>query len=107
MLPAFGPRYGNRVSDVGRDDDDVLRRYAAEAEFAGGSRARRLRPPRDRPRPARGAAVPELDWALGAGYEQVAESDRLVLLADTRGRPRLGLSVRSRRRNRSLSATGR
>ena len=81
VLPAFGPRYGNRVSYVGSDDDDVLRRYASEREFAaalerGGYDL--LVIGRGRPEAPR---VPELGWAEAAGYEPVAESDRLVLLA--------------------------
>ena len=81
VLPAFGPRYANRVSYVGRDDDDVLRRYTAEPEFAaalerGGYDL--LVIGRGRPE---APGVPELGWARAAGYEPVAESDRLVLLA--------------------------
>ena len=81
VLPAFGPRYGNRVAYVGRDDDDVLRRYDVRARVRRGARARRLRPARDRPRPARGAAGPGARLGRGGGYEPVVESDRLVLLA--------------------------
>ena len=81
VLPAFGPRYDNRVAYVGRDDDDVLRRYDSELEFAaaldrGGYDL--LVIGRGRPEAPR---VPELGWAEAAGYEPVAESDRLVLLA--------------------------
>ena len=81
VLPAFGPRYGNRVAYVGRDDGDVLRRYTTAPAFAaalerGGYDL--LVIGRGRPE---APEVPELRWAEEAGYAPVAESDRLVLLA--------------------------
>ncbi len=80
VLPAFGPRYENRVEYVGADEGDVLRRYPSEPAFAAALERGEydlLVVGRGRP----GArSVPELAWARAAGYSPVALSERLALL---------------------------
>ena len=79
-LPAYGPRYGNRVVYVGRSDQDVLRQYRSQAAFAralGREKPDYLVVGRGRPPVAR---VDEEGWAEAAGFRAVAHSDRLTLL---------------------------
>jgi hypothetical protein len=79
VLPAFGPRLGNRVEYVGAFRDGMLRAYTREADFARAARRFDLIvlgrgiPPRPH--------VPEQDWAASAGFLPIAISPRLLLLA--------------------------
>jgi hypothetical protein len=85
VLPAFGPRLGNEVAYVGREDGGFLRRYRDQASFAAALRRGGYdllivglgRPPAI-PR------VPEARWAREAGFRIVARSGRLALLAAPR-----------------------
>jgi hypothetical protein len=78
VLPAFGPRLGNRVAYVGEFRDGMLRAFTREEEFAGAARRFDLivigrgAPPRPH--------VREQDWAARAGFSEVAASPRLLLL---------------------------
>ncbi|MBA2764309.1 MAG: phospholipid carrier-dependent glycosyltransferase [Thermoleophilaceae bacterium] len=80
VLPAFGPRFGNEVVYVGRKIEHVLNRYSDRAGFLtaveeGGFDY--LVVGTGRP----GApTVKEGAWARSAGFEQVATSERLLLL---------------------------
>ena len=78
VLPAFGPRLGNRVEHVGRVREGMLRAPRDAEELAVGARAFDLvlvgRP--QPPRPAR-----EEPWITAAGFRQVAQSPRLALYA--------------------------
>ena len=90
IYPSFGPRLENEVEFVGeRVDDALLRRFNSRASFL--ERLQELDPDllvvgRDVPGefdPDRGRAAPpaaELVWARGAGYGEVARSDRFVVL---------------------------
>jgi len=79
-LLAFGPRFENHVTYVGRDDMDVRRRYRSRAGFEraleqGGYDyliVGRGRPPKP--------SVNEERWARSAGFRPVARSERLTLL---------------------------
>lgn len=81
VLPAFGPRFGNRVEYVGRPFKEMLYPYERGDEFAERLRADGfdyLIVGRGRP------GVPEGDearWAREAGFQRVLTSDRFVLLA--------------------------
>jgi hypothetical protein len=79
VLPAFGPRLGNRVEYVGAFRDGMLRAFTREEDFARAARRFDLIvigrgiPPRPH--------VREQDWAASAGFLPVAVSPRLLLLA--------------------------
>jgi hypothetical protein len=80
VLPAFGPRLGNSVAYVGRDDDGMLRRYRSVREFSAALAAGRydyLIVGRGRPGVR---AITEDAWARAAGYVPVVQSERLALL---------------------------
>jgi hypothetical protein len=80
VLPAFGPRFGNRVAYVGREDDGFLRRYRSARAFGAALRRGRYdllvvglgRPPAI-------PHTPEPGWARRAGFRLVARSSRLAL----------------------------
>ncbi|MBA2567175.1 MAG: phospholipid carrier-dependent glycosyltransferase [Thermoleophilaceae bacterium] len=79
VFPAFGPRLENDVEFVGPRDAELLREYETEGQFA----AALERGDYDllmigRGRPPEPQAEEEL-WARSAGYEQVADSERLAL----------------------------
>jgi hypothetical protein len=81
VLPAFGPRYGNRVAYLGRDDRGFLRRYQGFRAFARALRRGGydlLVVGLGRPTVPH---VPERGWARRAGFREVARSDRLALFA--------------------------
>ena len=88
VLPAFGPRLGNDVAYVGREDRGFLRRYRDRASFAAALRRGGYdllivglgRPPAI-PR------VPEARWARESGFETIARSDRLALLLAPGAKP--------------------
>ena len=80
VLPSFGPRLDNRVVYVGRDDDDILRRYTDRREFLralGRGSYDYLFVGRGIP-PQR--SLREERWAESAGFDPVARSERLTLL---------------------------
>jgi hypothetical protein len=80
VLPAFGPRFANRVQYVGSSDQTMLRRYTSRAAFVAALR----RGGYDVLVIGRGAApgerVPELRWARSAGWVPFVSSGRLVAL---------------------------
>jgi hypothetical protein len=80
VLPAFGPRFANRVQYVGSWDQTMLRRYTSRAAFVAALR----RGGYDVLVIGRGAApgerVPELRWARSAGWVPFVSSGRLVAL---------------------------
>jgi hypothetical protein len=80
ILPAFGPRLGNRVGYVGPFVRHLLGQYPTEASFDEGLKRGRydllvigLGFPDPQPR------VPDETWAQAAGYRAVARSPRLAL----------------------------
>ncbi|MEA2397188.1 MAG: hypothetical protein QOK25_744 [Thermoleophilaceae bacterium] len=87
VLPAFGPRYRNHVTYVGHDLGGIMARSPDERDFLTALRHSRV----DLLELGLGAApeavrlpgppVPELQWALAAGYRPVAHSPVYVLLA--------------------------
>ncbi|MEA2296939.1 MAG: hypothetical protein QOE86_4578 [Solirubrobacteraceae bacterium] len=77
VLPAFGPRLGNRVEYAGPFVAHMLRRYDDPARFTARLRARRY----DLLVVGRGHGVaPEEAWARAAGYAPVVSSPGLALL---------------------------
>ena len=77
-FPAFGPRYENEVSYVGELDQHTIRRFGSREGFVAAVRNGGydiLVVGRD---PSSGTMVDEERWALSAGYEQVARSNRLT-----------------------------
>jgi hypothetical protein len=74
VLPAFGPRLGNRVAYAGPFVEHMLRTYADQPAFTAGTRSFDLLVVGLTP-PAR-----ELGWAQAAGFTEVVRSERLVLL---------------------------
>ena len=78
--PAFGLRLQNDVEYVGEWREDVLRRYGTQEEFAAALRDGgydRIVVGLGRPGVEN---VPERDWAIAAGFREVAASDELALL---------------------------
>ena len=80
ILPAFGPRLGNRVAYVGPWAGHLLRQYDAPAPFARALDRGRIELlviglgfPQPHP------SVREESWAIGAGFREVARSSRLAL----------------------------
>lgn len=79
VFPAFGPRLENEVEYVGMRTDELLREYETQRQFVAALDRGdydllvigRGRPPEPQ--------VEEELWARSAGYEQVAESERLAL----------------------------
>jgi hypothetical protein len=69
VLPAFGPRLGNRVEYVGEFREHMLRRYRSPEALARGLAGLDLL--------LVGAGSVEAQWS---GWSEVARSDRLVLL---------------------------
>jgi len=90
IYPAFGPRLQNRVEVIGRSvDDALLRRVERRRTFLG--KLARLEPDllivgRDAPSiydPDHDRRTPpgaELAWAQSAGYVEVADSERFIVL---------------------------
>jgi len=77
VLPAFGPRLGNRVEYAGPFVRHMLRRYRDRSAFLARLRRERY----DLLVVGRGQGVaPEERWARAAGWTPVAGSQRLVLL---------------------------
>ena len=87
VLPLFGPRFGNRVTYVGHDLGGIMARFDDQRGFVTALRRSRVQllelglgtaPPAVRHTKL---AVPELRWALAAGYRPVARSRAYVLFA--------------------------
>jgi hypothetical protein len=93
--PSFGPRLESRVNYVGRRlQDALLVRLDSREEFidelaakdpdllvVGRDTPSEFDPDKDRPAPA-GA---ELRWAQESGYDEVARSDRFIVLQRSPG----------------------
>lgn len=81
VLPAFGPRLGNRVSYVGRFVDGILRVHPDRAAFVRDLRARHFSLlVVGRASSPLGNSERELSWARSAGYRETARSKRFLLL---------------------------
>ena len=90
IYPAFGPRLENTVEFIGRRSDDaLLRRLDRRDGFLG--RLERIDPDLlivgrdvasvfDPDHDRRSPAGAELAWAQSAGYVQVAQSERFIVL---------------------------
>lgn len=81
VLPAFGPRLGNRVSYVGPFVDHMLQQYPTEKAFQAALRRGRydvlvIGLGYANPQPT----VPDETWAEAAGYRLLVRSPRLALL---------------------------
>ncbi len=82
VLPALGPRLGNRVTYVGRFVRHLLQQYPSAKSFQAALKRERydlLLIGLGAPNPA--LRVPAEAWAEAAGYRQVAQSYRFALLA--------------------------
>jgi hypothetical protein len=79
VLPAFGPRFGNSVSYLGRFEEGMLRAYPNRREFISALRSGGydyLIVGRGRPE---SPTVEAGSWARAAGFLPVTASDRLAL----------------------------